>query len=596
MKPLNMVPKCIALILLTFVCSYFSYSIERSDKRWAESESVLDPNGDFLLKWRVDYLKRKIRFQMTVAEKAPTFSWFALGFSDRGMLNNSDVCLFWFDYKGKDHYEDMHANECGKLKRDAKQNCKDFHLDARSESIVFERYFDTCDDNDYVITDGTVHIVWAHGVDKLFSSNGLCLTCIPSQNHGFIRVRLLTPPGLQKVDGYQLRITNKDLKVPGDDTTYWCKIFRLPEFINKKVHHIIQFESSITKGNEGLVHHMEVFYCDSKPDVEMPMYEGNCFASDRPEITKTCSKVKAAWAMGAPPFTYPKEAGLPLGGPEANKYVMLEVHYNNPELRKDWVDSSGIVLHVTGNRRKYDAAIMELGLEYTDKMAIPGGQKAFPLTGYCIPQCTGVGLPAKGIIVFGSQLHTHLTGVAVWTRHARQGVELPVLNKDMHYSTHFQEIRILHRPVQILPGDFLETTCLYNTEDKHNATVGGHAITDEMCVNYMHYYPATELEVCKSAISNMALENYFKFEKRWDNMPISYNATPRMNYLSINPWTPLRTNVLDTLFYESPISMQCNKSDGSRFQGDWEGIPIPKIKLPLPEEHRNCPNENHLEN
>lgn len=37
--------------------------------------------------------------------------------------------------------------------------------------------------------------------------------------------------------------------------------------------------------------------------------------------------------MGATPFIYPEEAGLPLGGPMANKYVMLEVHYNNPELR-----------------------------------------------------------------------------------------------------------------------------------------------------------------------------------------------------------------------------------------------------------------------
>lgn len=59
------------------------------------------------------------------------------------------------------------------------------------------------------------------------------------------------------------------------------------------------------------------------------------------------------------------------------------------------------------------------------------------------------------------------------------------------------------------------TTCLYNTEDKENATIGGHSITDEMCVNYMHYYPATDLEVCKSAVSNIALENYFKFEKRF---------------------------------------------------------------------------------
>lgn len=44
--------------------------------------------------------------------------------------------------------------------------------------------------------------------------------------------------------------------------------------------------------------------------------------------------MKAAWAMGALPFTYPKEAGLPLGGPKTNKYVMLEVHYNNPEMKQ----------------------------------------------------------------------------------------------------------------------------------------------------------------------------------------------------------------------------------------------------------------------
>lgn len=29
-----------------------------------------------------------------------------------------------------------------------------------------------------------------------------------------------------------------------------------------------------------------------------------------------------------------QEAGLPVGGSDFNGYVMLEVHYNNPELRK----------------------------------------------------------------------------------------------------------------------------------------------------------------------------------------------------------------------------------------------------------------------
>jgi len=91
---------------------------------------------------------------------------------------------------------------------------------------------------------------------------------------------------------------------------------------------------------------------------------------------------------------------------------MLEVHYNNPGLRGgiyksvlhnlyegmmtifqtklDWEDSSGVRMWYTSKLRAYDAGVMELGLEYTDKMAIPPGQPAYTLTGYCLPQCTAV--------------------------------------------------------------------------------------------------------------------------------------------------------------------------------------------------------------
>ena len=47
-------------------------------------------------------------------------------------------------------------------------------------------------------------------------------------------------------------------------------------------------------------------------------------------------------------------------------------------------------IKVVKKLRKYDAAIMELGLQYTDKMAIPPGQLAFPLSGYCIAECTDI--------------------------------------------------------------------------------------------------------------------------------------------------------------------------------------------------------------
>lgn len=130
--------------------------------------------------------------------------------------------------------------------------------------------------------------------------------------------------------------------------------------------------------------------------------------------------------------------------------------------------------------------------------------------------------------MFGSQLHTHLTGVRVHTRHFdAYGRELPELDRDNHYSTHFQEIRRLKRPVKVLPvsvelvsklrltnyvkGHVLMTRCDYSTLDRQNATLGGFSISDEMCVNYIHYYPHAPLEVCKSSISDQGLRTFFNY-------------------------------------------------------------------------------------
>lgn len=57
-------------------------------------------------------------------------------------------------------------------------------------------------------------------------------------------------------------------------------------------------------------------------------------------------------------------------------------------LVKGLIDSSGMRMKMISKLRQHDAAIMELGLEYTDKMAIPPGVLAFPLSGYCIAECT----------------------------------------------------------------------------------------------------------------------------------------------------------------------------------------------------------------
>ena len=61
------------------------------------------------------------------------------------------------------------------------------------------------------------------------------------------------------------------------------------------------------------------------------------------------------------------------------------------------------------------------------------------------------GFPINGITIFGSQLHTHGSGVGVSTKHYRDGMELQEINRDDHYSAHFQEIRRLHEQQTVLP-------------------------------------------------------------------------------------------------------------------------------------------------
>lgn len=129
-------------------------------------------------------------------------------------------------------------------------------------------------------------------------------------------------------DTLEVDVTLKAVSIPAKETTYWCHIQKLDEFIQQK-HHIVQFEPLIT--NEDIVHHMEVFHCETDVDAEIPLYNGDC--EQLPEAAKICNRVISLWAMGASAFTYPKEAGLPIGGENYNPFIRLEVHFNNPELK-----------------------------------------------------------------------------------------------------------------------------------------------------------------------------------------------------------------------------------------------------------------------
>jgi hypothetical protein len=56
-------------------------------------------------------------------------------------------------------------------------------------------------------------------------------------------------------------------------------------------------------------------------------------------------------------------------------------------------------------------------------------------------------------------------------------------------------------------------------------------------------------------------------------------------------WTPFRAKLLDDFYNRSPIDMQCNQSDGSRFPGSWDAMDVPKFP---PLDPPTDPNEECL--
>ena len=48
------------------------------------------------------------------------------------------------------------------------------------------------------------------------------------------------------------------------------------------------------------------------------------------------------------------------------------------------------------------------------------------------------------------------------------------------------------------PGDTLETHCVYDSTERAGVTPGGVASDEEMCLNFMMYYPKVSGEKCGS--------------------------------------------------------------------------------------------------
>ncbi|OTF75182.1 hypothetical protein BLA29_002319 [Euroglyphus maynei] len=456
--------------------------------------------------------------------------WFGLGISHNGRMTGSDIVIGWVDHTGRVHLQDRFAEDEEMPVIDDKQ---DWLLESGYENdthtcITFSRPFLTCDlDSDLPITNDVIKLIWAYHDDDPVGYSAM-LTKHSHYQRGHKSVHLLNykfnddnfhrkkfdDPNESTIKSWD--ITSKNFTISHDtDTTYWCKIVS-PTFRSKS--HVIRvsIEPIISPAeNAPFVHHMVLYRClHPNPELMREYLDQpgiNCLDfANMPFDFFHCQSIYMVWTTGGEAFNLPDNVGIPIFEDHETTYFMFEIHYDNPELKSNVQDSSGLRLYYTENLRKYDADTATMGSVVDYRLIIPNGFENFTVSGHCSPECFRQKIPIKGLNVIAALPHGHKHLKRIIVRHFRGHDELPPIAEENNYDFNFQDFRRFNQQRIILPGDQITVECTYNTESLKRPILvsGGLSTQEEMCMVFLVYYP--RMKGVRTCLSGLTPETVMK--------------------------------------------------------------------------------------
>ncbi|XP_052093581.1 DBH-like monooxygenase protein 1 homolog [Mytilus californianus] len=454
----------------------------------------LDVQGNYWLFWKTN--ATHVIFETHVKTKG----YVGFGLSSNGKMFPSDVVIGWIDSNGTTHFKDCHTEGHYAPIIDASQ---DWFLLLGKENnfgtvLKFIRKLDTCDDNDYLITESTVKVIYSYHPDDPASFSSL--SWHGAERRGAKSLMLLSsvkaneyvPPS----DAEQFDMLHHNFHVPAKETTYQCTVFKVPHKPQK--YHMIRYEPIISPGNEDYVHHILVYNCPTATDAD----NGKVFDcyGHRPRHLD-CSDVVIAWAVGGVAFDFPSNAGYSFMTPGDPQYLIMETHFNNPTLKSGIIDSSGIRITATHTIRQHDAGVLQAGAIVNKLQFVPPHEKDFLSRHSCSQQCLQKALVTQqnSMKAFATILHSHLLGSSIVAHHIRGDVELEPLAQDLSYDFNYQDTRVFPKEREIKYGDSLTIDCHYDSTGRTKPTLGGLSTAEEMCLAFIYYYPKTEISNCLSS-------------------------------------------------------------------------------------------------
>ncbi|KAJ8385923.1 hypothetical protein AAFF_G00178850 [Aldrovandia affinis] len=530
--------------------------------------TILDAHGKYKLRWRYD--ESKITFEAEVETKG----YIGFGLSPNGAMALSDIVIGGVE-KGKPYLQDYFTDLNRKVHRDVEQNYKlEYAMENHTHTVLaFSRDLHTCDNSDKDITEDTVRVIWAYHCDDVGPSGPK----YHGVNRGRKSLRLLNPTSTASIppETSFFDLHNLNVPVPSKDTTYWCQLLKIPEVPRK--HHVIRIEPLIQRGHESLVHHILLYHCDSKLNDSEFEFGHECYHPNMPDSFLTCETVVFAWAIGGEGLTYPQHVGLSIGTSIDPFYVLMEIHYDNPDNQQGVMDSSGLRLFYTPELRQYDAGVIETGVWVSLYHMLPPGLQEYISEGHCTHECLQEALDHEmpsGIRVFAVLMHSHLAGRAIRTRHFRDKVELQPLSRDDEFDFNFQEFQYMKEERLVLPGDSLITECKYSTKGRSNMTWGGLSTRNEMCLSYLLYYPRINLARCESLPEINGQLKFIGVKEiqvpvtTWPfviKSPRKYRNLTFTEAMDKYEWSRKRGKAFNEMVLQLPMNVRCSKWD----QEEW---------------------------
>ena len=494
------ISKTILILVLFFIIVFKDIKAH-----FIQYSKKISSDDTYLLSWGIDEDAGLIRIQLDVK----TVGWVGFGLSPNGLMANSDIYMGYIQNDGKANVSDRFATYHGLPGLDSEQGSTSdiFDIDGSVTNgrtkISFTRKLNTNDKNDIEIVKGkTLSLIFSYRANgNPDSENGVF------NKHTFYYADqiILFPYNGQSITPKSLAdkysndpdilvmpiVNNKYMLSSSDKVSYSMMVFDVRSAMREKlkmssdselpITHAIGFEPILD--NYDHVHHILLYNCDLD-SYNITLITG--FTNQMPYI---CNTYVAMYFKGQGYTELPKEVGY-IWGSYDTKYVVLHIHYVNPFLVSNVIDSSGFNIFFTKKLRQYDLALAQYGpVQRSHGLMIPPGKTSYVQNFGCSKDCLNK-FQSDGIKVVSFLLHGHdlLRKIRVEVTDIF-GIKDTTTFRNDNFDFDHQELITLKTPYEIKNNYNINIFCDYDSSSRSSYTYSGGDFEDEMCCILLYYYP-----------------------------------------------------------------------------------------------------------